>query len=66
MLRRAWILVSVVWSLFWAIIAITSVEPGQRMPEFTANVGLGLVLLPWVIGLAIHWIVAGTFPPVKD
>lgn len=58
MLRRAWLLLSVLWSAL--ILFMTSNWTADNQSFL-----IGLAALPWVLGLVVRWIVLGQIRPAS-
>jgi hypothetical protein len=58
-IRRLWIVVSVIWTLFWTYLYVIS---GPLTPEEHLNLRASTTLVmavPWVLGALVQWIVKG-------
>jgi len=60
MIKRAWIVVCVIWTAFWVFLYILSAEgvSAAEQASLRANATF-LMALPWIAGGLIFWIVAG-------
>jgi ACR3 family arsenite efflux pump ArsB len=57
-LKRAWIVISVVWSLVWSPFANMAIQEPETSSQDTLII-LAMVALPWIVGPLILW--AGRF-----
>lgn len=60
MIRRAWLVVSVIWSGFWVFLYVVGTH-GMTAAELTtqrANTTF-MMGLPWIAGWLLFWIFAG-------
>lgn len=58
MIKRAWFLISGLWSLFWIGGTLLTTYGHPKPADLTAVVLLGSI--PWLLGLAIRWIASGS------
>ena len=60
MIRRAWIVVSVVWTGFWVFLYILGAQGLTAAEQLSLRANtMFMIALPWIAGGVIIWIVAG-------